>query len=65
MKCASVASKRLVAQKRAILALAERAPGKGVEKKIEGEGGTYPGHFAKRAEALDCKRVGENSCFQA
>jgi hypothetical protein len=40
MKCASVASKELIAQKCAICALAERTPGKEVALDEEGKEGT-------------------------
>jgi len=52
-----------------------RSQGAGQERKIEEIGPRtgrekerervpYPGYFAKWAEALDCKRVGGNRCFQ-
>jgi hypothetical protein len=32
--------------------------------KRKGRGVPYPGYFAKCTEAIDCKRVRGNSCFQ-
>jgi hypothetical protein len=64
MKNASVANKGFIAQKCAIRALAERTPDTRAVNKIEGEGVPYPGYFAKCAEAVDCKRVEENSCLK-